>query len=61
MNKEGVKRRAPMNKENEERIKRRRRGMTVRDYLDVDDFGDDYDDSIQDGGDYSVSDDENRS
>ncbi len=61
MNHEGLKRRTPMNNENDERLKRRRRGVKIRDDFDDDDFGDDRDDINQEARRYDVSDDENLS
>lgn len=61
MNHEGLKRRTPVNNENDEGLKRRRRGVKVREDFDDDNFGDDCDDNNQEARRYNISDDENLS
>ena len=58
MNHESLKRRTPMNNENDGSLKRRRRGVKVREDFDDDDFGDHCDDNNRKSRRYNVSDDE---
>ena len=61
MNYEALKRRALMDGEKDEGLKRRKRRVAVPEDYDEDDFGDDYHDDGQVAGHRSVSDDKSSS
>ena len=61
MNYEALKRRALMNGEKDEGLKRRKRRVAVPEDYDDDDFGDDYHDDSQEAGPRNVSGDESSS